>query len=121
MVSHERVAKRVEHYESEDRAQRRDKKCRRDLHTSPNVTPCEINRRAQSDARDQPDVGERIVQLNRPLRINERQLGRPKQFAQIEPRRVSSNDQALQRSKRKHRPQGALMITFPPDRHQTHR
>src|SRR6266513_1495108 len=92
MVRHERVAKRVEHDESQHRTESREEERRGDLDAPSKVASGKIDRYAQGDARDEPHIGQGIVRGDRPLRVDERQFRRPKYFPQIKPCRVSGHN-----------------------------
>ena len=77
MVGHKRVAKGVEHDESENWTQSRDEKCGGHLHAASHIPSRKIDYDTQHDPGDEPDVCQWIARRNRPLRIHERQLRWP--------------------------------------------
>ncbi len=85
MVRDKGVAKRVEHDESEQGAQRRDEKERGDFNTSPEKPSRETNSNACHAGRNQPEISGRVRHLNVPLRVNEGQIRWPKDLTEIKP------------------------------------
>src|SRR5205823_5889156 len=67
---------------------------------------------------DRPQVSNRIRGINPPLRINKRELCRPKYLAEVKPNSPTRDQQSLDRSEGDKHP-GALMIFFPPNGYQT--
>ena len=118
MVRYECVAKSVKHDKAEQRAQRHHKKqCRHfDAATEKAAT---VKDQHNSDGHsDRPQVSNRIRGINPPLRINKRELCRPKYLAEVKPNSPTRDQQSLDRSEGDKHP-CALMIFFPPNGHQT--
>src|SRR5262245_27043267 len=95
MICHERVAKREQHDESQDRAKGGNEKCSLDFNASPEVSPKEVDGHARRNAQKQPDVVEIIRRRNVPSRVNESQIGRPKDFAEVKPGSPARQEDSL--------------------------
>src|SRR5262245_41017317 len=116
MICHERVAKREQHDESQDRTKGGNEKCNRDFNASPEVSPNEVDDHARRNAQGQPDVVNWIRRRNVPSRINKGQIGRPKDFAEIKPNSPARYEDSLDwAEKGKRRAVRSLMVTLPPN------
>ena len=58
--------------------------------------------------------------MNCPVRIHERQIGRPDQFAGVKPDRVAGHEPAVQQANAQKIPPDFLVESLPPDRYQPH-
>src|SRR5437764_14751243 len=111
MVRYECVAKSVKHDKAKERAQRYHKKqCRHfDAATEKAAT---VKDQHNSDGHsDRPQVSNRIRGINPPLRINKRELCRPKYLGEVKPNSPTRDQQSLDRSKEgKHRRAELILV-----------
>src|SRR5881394_2051015 len=118
MVRDECVAKGVKHDKAEERAQRCHKKQCGHFDASAKKATTVKNDHNSGDHSDQPRVSNRTRGIDLPLRINERELRRPKYFPEIKPNRTTRDQESFKWPEGNEHP-GALMIFLPPNSHQT--
>src|SRR5262245_2964638 len=116
VVCHKSVAECEQHDEPKNWAKRRDEKRGCDFDTAPNISPEEVDGHAYSYSRQQPDIIQPVRRRDVPSWIDKRQLGRPKNFAEIKPHSSTRDENPFNRTKKgKHRVTRSLMIAFPPN------
>src|SRR3954468_13183764 len=97
MVRYVGVTKRIKHDETQQRAERRNEITKAGLNASPEAAPKTPHNYASDSASDNEYVGRRVKGRNIPLRIDERQVGRPQELAQVEPDRPRRHEHTIKR------------------------
>src|SRR5437016_12587946 len=119
MVRYECVAKSVKHDKAEQRAQRHHKKQCRHFDAAAEKAAAVQDQHNSDGHSDRPRVSNRIRSINPPLRINKRELYRPKYLAEAKPTSPTRDQQSLDRSEGDKHPT-SLTIFFQTNGHQTH-